>query len=58
MTLLQLAPTILVEAFNAIAEDDNREVLLGGASFFVGDLLKWTLPGVLFALISAIDREG
>lgn len=56
--LLSIAPTVFVEAFNAMGTEDNREVLLGGASFFVGDLLKWTLPSVLLALCSAIDREG
>jgi hypothetical protein len=55
--LLRLAPTIVVKGLST-ASDENREALLGGASYFVGELLSWTLPAILLALSFAIEFEG
>lgn len=59
--VLRLAPIILVDALHGLGgpeDSTNRDALLSGASYYVGDLLSWTLPSALLALVAAIHREG
>lgn len=58
--LLRLASTIFVEAINAFVNSDppDRDTLMNGISYFLGPLLNWTLPGVLLAISSEIQRQG
>ncbi|KAF8315020.1 hypothetical protein DL93DRAFT_2227726 [Clavulina sp. PMI_390] len=58
LALLRLAPTILVEGFNNQTSDNVHDVLLGGLDYYLSEILRWTLPSVLLALVASIEREG
>lgn len=49
---------MVVEVLRTASDENNRDAVLGGAMYFVGELLNWTLPSVLLALSSAIEHEG
>jgi hypothetical protein len=39
-------------------EEFEKAAILRGISFFTGELLNWTLPSVLLALVADIERQG
>jgi mediator of RNA polymerase II transcription subunit 5 len=57
-TLLAIAATVFLGAVRHSAERAERkldhDVLTNGVSYFLGPLLRWTLPGIVLALVREI----
>ncbi|KAG8936910.1 mediator complex subunit [Tulasnella sp. 418] len=54
--LLRLAGTLFVQAIAGVSKSDD--LLAGGASYFFGPLLNWTLPVVIRGLAEESLRKG
>jgi mediator of RNA polymerase II transcription subunit 5 len=54
-TLLAIAATVFLNAVKAAAEHKlDVDGLNNGISYFLGPLLRWTLPGIVLALVRQI----
>ena len=57
--LLRVAPTIMKQSFEAcIAGVIDMPTLREGVTYFLQDLLSFTLPGILRWIVGEIGRSG